>query len=95
MTPRFVEAHSLDVGPVSDLANGTLGINGFRGVFSWPLGLAIIRVQLEGAWGYKKDQVALVIQDFTIFGFQVWVTLDTPTINWIINVIKESEINEL
>ena len=36
VTPEFVEVCSLDVGPLCDLTNGTLGINGFGGVFSWP-----------------------------------------------------------
>ena len=39
--------------------------------------------------------MALVIPDSTFFRSQILVTLGTPTINWIINVIKESEINEL
>ena len=46
-------------------------------------------------WGYNEDQVALVISDSTGFGSQVPVTLSTPTINQIINMVKESEINEL
>ena len=95
MTPEFIEVCSLDVGPLSDLANGTLDINGFGGVFSWPLGYIIIRVLVEGVWGYNEDQEALVIPDSTVLGSQVLVILGTPTINWFINVIKESEINEL
>ena len=95
VTPGFIEAHSLDVGPLSDLANGPLGINGFGGVFSQPLVYIIIRVQVEGVWGYDKDWAAPVVPGFTIFGSQVPVTLGTPTINQIINVIKESEIDEL
>ena len=39
--------------------------------------------------------MALVIPDSTIFGSQVPVTLGTLTINHIINMIKESEIDEL
>ena len=39
--------------------------------------------------------MALVVPDSTIFGCQVPVTLGTPTINHIINVIKGSEIDEL
>ena len=78
-----------------DLGHGTLGINGFGGVFSRPLGYIIIRIQVERVQGYDKDQVVLVVPDSTIFGSQVLVTLGTPTINWIINVIKESKINEL
>ena len=68
MTPEFVDVCSLDVGPLSNLSDGTLGINGFRGVFSWPLGYIIIRVQVEGVWGYNEDQVALVVSDSTVFG---------------------------
>ena len=92
---EFIEVHSLDVCPFSDLSNGTLGINGFRGVISWSLGYVIIRVQVEGVLGYDEDQVALVIPDSTGFGSQIPVTLGIPTINWIINMIKESEIDEL
>ena len=95
VTLGFIEACSLDVGPLSDLTNGILGVNGFGGVLCQPLGYIIIRVQVEGLWGYDEDQVALVIPDSTIFESRVLVTLGTPTINWIINVIKESEINEL
>ena len=67
VTPEFVDVHSLDVGPLGNLSNGALGINGFGGVFSWPLGYIIIRVQVEGIWGYDEDQVALVVLDFTGF----------------------------
>ena len=80
---------------LSDLSDGTLGINDFRGVFSWPLGYVIIRVQVEGVWGYEEDQVALVVPDSTGFGYWVPVTLGMPNINQIISVIKESETDEL
>ena len=95
VTPGFVEAHSLDIGSLDDLMDGTLGISGFGGVFSWPLAYIIVRVQVEGVWGYNEDQVALVLPDSTVFGSRILVTLGIPTINWIINMIKESEIDEL
>ena len=68
MTPEFVDVCSLDVGPLSNLSDGTLGINGFGGVFSWSLVYLIIRVQVEDVWGYNEDQVFLVIPDPTGFG---------------------------
>ena len=68
VTSEFVKAHSLDLGPLSDLVDDTLKINGFRGLLSQPLGYVIIRVQLEGVKGYNEDQVALVVSDSTIFG---------------------------
>ena len=48
MILEFVEVHLLDIGPLSDMPNGTLGINGFEGVFSWSLVYIIIRIQVEG-----------------------------------------------
>ena len=58
------------MGPLSDLVDGTLKINGFGGLFSQPLG-------------------------YDTFGSRVLVTLGTPTINQIMTIIKESEIDEL
>ena len=95
VTPESVWVCSLDIGPLSDLSVCTLGKNGFRGVYTRQLGYVIIRVQVEGARGYDEDQVALVEPDSTTFGSQVPVILGIPTINRIINVIKESEIDEL
>ena len=34
VTPEFVGVHSLGVGPLSDLLDGTPGINGFVGVYT-------------------------------------------------------------
>ena len=68
---------------------------GLGHLFSWPLGYVIMRVQVEGVKGYNKDQVVLVVPALTAFGSRVPVILGTPTINWIMNVIKENEINEL
>ena len=95
VTPEFVKAQSLDIGPLSNEVDGTLSMNSFGGLFSQPLGYVIIRVQVEGVGGSDEDQVALVIPDPTEFGSQVPVILGTPTITWIINVIKETEIDEL
>ena len=69
VTPEFVDVHSFDIGPLSDLSDNTLGINEFGRVFFWPLGYVIIRIQVGGVWSYDEDQVALVIPDSTRFGF--------------------------
>ena len=81
VTPEFVEAHSLDVSPLSNLVGGTVRVNGFGGLFSRPLDSVVIRIQVGGVWGYKEDQVALVVPDPTEFGSQVPDTLGTLTIN--------------
>ena len=60
VTPEFIKALSLDMGPLSEMTDGTLKKNGFRGLFSQPLDYVFIRVK-----GYNEDQVALVILDST------------------------------
>ena len=65
----------------------------------WRIILLILGLCYKGSGGrgqgYDKEPVALVVPDSTAFRSQVPVTLDTPTINWIINVIKDNEIDEL
>ena len=95
VSPEFIQICSLDIDPLSDLSDGTLGINGFGGVHTQPLGYVIIRVQVEGVRGYDEDQMALVKTDSTTFGSQVPVIQGTATNNRIINVINESETDEL
>ena len=68
---------------------------GLGGLFSWPLGYVIIMVSGRIGKGLKEDQVALVTPDSTTFGLRFPVILGTPTINWIMNVIKENKIDEL
>ena len=69
------------MGPLSDLVDGTLKINGFGRLFSLLLGYVIMRVAVEGMKDYDKDQVALVIPDLTAFGSRVPINMGTPTIN--------------
>ena len=52
-------------------------------------------VQVNGVQGYDKDQITLVIPDLSNFVARIPVIIGTPTINHIINVIKEKEIDAL
>ena len=54
MTLEFIEAPSLDIGPLSNLVDGRMGINGFGGLFPHPWGYIIIRVQVEGVKAMMK-----------------------------------------
>ena len=91
ITPEFVKACALDVGPLSNLVDSTLKINWFGGLFSWLFGYVIIRVQVEGVKGYNEDQVALVIPDSAAFQWRVLIILGTSTINQIMNIIREQD----
>ena len=95
ITPSFVEEHSLDVGPLTDLVGRQVACVGLGNVLTWPLGYVIIWVQVDGVQGYDEDQIALVIPDLSNFVVWVPVILGTPTISHLVNMIKEKEIDAL
>ena len=57
------------------------------------MGYVVIHVQVEGVPEYDEDQVAFVVNDSITFSWQVPVVLGTPTINHIVAVMKESNLN--
>ena len=61
---------------------------GLRNAFTSPLGYVVIWVQLDGVQHYDKDQIALVIPDFSDFMVQVPHMLGTLMISHVVNVIK-------
>ena len=63
--------------------------------YTRPLGYAVIRVQVDGVWGYDEDQIALIIPDISHFENRVPVILGTPTIGQVVNVMKEAEVDAL
>ena len=58
-----------------------------------PIGYVVIHVQVEGVPEYDEDQVAFVVDDNTTFSWRVPVVLGTPTINRVVAVMKESNLN--
>ena len=59
------------------------------------MGYIIIWVQVDGVQGYNEDKIALVIPDLSDFTAWVPVTLGTPMISHVMNMIKEKEIETL
>ena len=80
ITPRYVKEHSLPVGPITDLMGSKVACIGLGNAYTKLLGYVIIQVQVDGARGYDKDQIALIILDFSNFVVRVPVILGTPTI---------------
>ena len=68
---------------------------GLGNTYTRPLGYVVIRVQVNGVQGYDEDQIALVIPDFSNFVAWIPMILGTPTISWVINVMKEAEVDAL
>ena len=93
--PRYIKEHSLQVGPITDLMGSKVACIGLGNAYTRPLGYVVIRVQVDGVWGYDEDQIALVILDFSNFATRVPVILGTPTIGRVINVMREAEIDAL
>ena len=55
----------------------------------------MIQVHEGGVQGYDKDQIALVIPDLSNFVAPIPVILGTPTIGWVVNMMKEAEVDAL
>ena len=68
--PRYVNEHSLQAGPITDLMGSKVTCIGLGNAYTRPLGYIVIRVQVDGVWGYDEDQIALVILDFSNFATQ-------------------------
>ena len=56
------------------------------------MGYVILRVQIPYVPSYDEDQVALVVAEDSSFLRRCQVILGTPTINWAIRAMKESEM---
>ena len=80
ITPRYIKECSLLVGLITGLMGAKVACIGLGNTYTRPLGYMIIRVQVDGVWGYDKDQIALIIPDFSNFAVRVPVILGTPTI---------------
>ena len=67
--PEFVKARGLVVGSIQDLNNhsGHIPINRVGGKHTEPLGYVMIQVQIPQVPSYDEDQVALIVEDLSIF----------------------------
>ena len=92
---KYVSDHSLQVGLITDLLGAKVTCMGLGKTYTRPLGYVEIWVQVDGVQGYDKDQIALVILDLSNFAAWIPVILGTPTINQVINVMKEAEVHTL
>ena len=93
--PRYINKHSLQVGPITDLMGSKVACVGLGNAYTRLLGYVVIWVQVDGVLGYNEDQIALVILDFSNFATRVPVILGTPIIGQVVNVMKEAEMDAL
>ena len=93
--PKYVRDRSLQMGLITNLLGAKVACVGLGNAYMRPLGYIIIWVQVDRVQGYEEDQIALVILDLSNFVTQIPVILGTPTISWVVNVMKEVEIDTL
>ena len=79
---RYINKHSLQVGPITDLMGSKVTCVGLGNAYTRPLGYVVIWAQVDGVQGYNEDQIALVILDFSNFVTRVPIILGTPSHHW-------------
>ena len=95
ITLRYVNEHSLQVGPITDLMGSKVTCVGLGNAYTRPLGYIVNQVQVEGVRGYDEDQIALAIPDFSNFATRVTIVLGMPTIGCVVNKMREVEMDAL
>ena len=59
-----------------------------------PACFTLMRVQIEGIPHYDEQQVIFILDDPSGFSARIPVILDTPTINRVVQTMKESEMHD-
>ena len=76
-----------------EIGGSVPSIRGIGNISVEPIGFIMMNVKVPCVQGYDEDQIAIVMDDP---GMSEWpVILGTPTIYWVMEVIKESEISKL
>ena len=95
--PEYVKDKALDMGSIQDLSghSGCIPLNRCGGKITEPLGYVIIWVQIPYIPSYDEEQVALMVPDDSTFIKKCLVVLGTPTINRVIQAMKQSEMENV
>ena len=97
ITPSYAVERGMDIMSLDQLTQEIGGqlphIKGMGGNPVEPIGFVLMNVKVPCVWGYDEDQVTLVMDDPEMS--ECPVTLSTPTLYRVMEVIKESEISEL
>ena len=98
--PAYVRRHRLGVHPISELDHSLnpfwdrIPLVGLGGGCVEPTGFTLMRVQIEGMPHYDEQQVVFVLDDPSGFSARIPVILGTPTINRVVQTMKELEMHD-
>ena len=97
--PAYVTQHNLGIHPISELDHSLkpygdhIPLVGLGGGQVEPLGFTLMRLQIEGMPHYDEHQVLFILDDPSAFSARIPVILGTPTINRVVQTIKETEMH--
>ena len=93
--PTFMQHYGFPVLPLGDLVDHPLNLVGLGRKRTSLLRFVIVHMQVQEIAGYDEDVVFLMVPDESEFSRRVPLVIETCAIGWIINVIRESEIDHL
>ena len=97
--PAYVHQHKLGVCPILELDHtlnpfrDRIPLVGLGGGWAEPFGFTLMRVQIEGMPHYDEQQVIFILDDPSGFSTRILVILGTPTINRVVQTMKEMEMH--
>ena len=97
--PAYIHQHNLGMHPISELDHSLnpygdhIPLVGLGSGQVELLGFTLLRVQIEGMPHYDEHQVVFVLDDPSTFSARIPVILGTPTINRVVQTMKESEMH--
>ena len=93
----YVNQDNLGMCPISELDHSLnpygdhIPLVGLGGGQAELVTFTLMRVQIEGMPHYDKHQVLFILDDPSTFSARIPVILGTPTINWVIQTMKETD----
>ena len=97
--PAYVHQHNLGMHPISELDHSLnpygdhIPLVGLGSGQAEQLGFTLMRVQIEGMPHYNEHQVLFILDDPSAFSARIPVILGTPTINRVVQTMKETEMH--
>ena len=97
--PAYIHQHKLGVRPISELDHTLnpfqdhIPLVGLGSRWEEPLGFTLMRVQIEDMPHYDEQQVVFILDDPSGFSARTPVILGTPTINRVVQTMKETEMH--
>ena len=93
--PSYVHQHEFPLLLLHDLVDHPINLVGLGGMRTCPLSFVILQVQVSKITGYDEDVVFLVVPDESEFSRHIPLVIRTCMLGWIVNMIKESELDRL